>query len=405
MPWRMLLSRTPRRVLARMVMPRFGRPVGSPPRSIDQVRHIAIVHWDSLGDAVLLGPVLRAVRQTASTARIVLVYNESNHEVFANCPYVDALIPQTVQAPVESDSTHGAPFNRRRCTMDAARLLAVEARRSEPIDLLIGPDWLDPVYGASFFDSALFRAGGGSQLLRRHRFEPAPRIEIRQHHVLRNLDIARALGIQAVDDRLEYWTTPHEMVQAADLLAGLRTSRPTVALALGAGVSRRRWPAERFGRVADELLARTAAQVILVGGKDSRRAAVEVQERSHCIVADLVGKTSIGVLAEVLRRVDLVIGNDSGPAHVAAAVGTAVVVVSAHPLDGDPWVVNSPNRYRPWRVPSIVVQPPTRLESCSDKPTCLNEEAHCILSVSEVDVVEATVELISDKGLTNSDWR
>jgi ADP-heptose:LPS heptosyltransferase len=399
MPWRTLFSRIPVRLLARLIMARFGRPIGSAPRPIEQVRHIAVVHWDNLGDAVLLSPVLRELRQTTPTARIVLLYNENNHEVFANCPYVDVLRPQTVQMSAKFDSPHGASLGRRRCTMDAARLLAVEARRSGPIDLLIGPDWLDPVYGASFFDSVLFRAGGGRRLLRRQRCESLTRIEIRQHHVLRNLDIVRALGVKVADDRLEFWTTPHEKVLAADLLAGLETARPTVVIALGAGASRRRWPVERYGSVADELLARTAAQIVLVGGEDARCAAVEVQERSHSVVADLVGKTSIGVLAEVLRRSDLVIGNDSGPAHVAAAVGTAEVVVSAHPLDGDPWVVNSPNRYRPWGVPSVVLQPPSRLESCRDQPTCLDGEAHCILSVSEVDVVEAAVGLLAGMGV------
>jgi len=135
----------------------------------------------------------------------------------------------------------------------------------------------------------------------------------------------------------------------------------------------------------------------LVGGNDARSTADEVRDLSHGATVDLVGRTSVGVLAEVLNRTDLVIGNDSGLVHVAAAVGTAGVVVSAHPLDGEPWVVNSPNRYRPWGVPSVVLQPPTRLESCGDRPTCLAEKAHCILSVSVEDVVEEAVHILAKK--------
>ena len=105
----------------------------------------------------------------------------------------------------------------------------------------------------------------------------------------------------------------------------------------------------------------------------------------------------MGVLAEILRCADLAICNDSGPAHVAAAVGTAVVVVSTHPLDGEPWVVNSPNRYRPWGVPNAVVQPLERLESCRSQRTCLAEEAHCILSVSVDDVVNAAIRLMAER--------
>ena len=111
--------------------------------------------------------------------------------------------------------------------------------------------------------------------------------------------------------------------------------------------------------VADVLVERLAAQVVLVGAADASCTAEEVQAQSNKVALDLVGKTSIGVLGESLRRADLIVGNDSGPMHVAAAVGTSGVVVSAHPIDGEPWVVNSPSRYRPWGVPSVVLQPLT----------------------------------------------
>jgi hypothetical protein len=128
----------------------------------------------------------------------------------------------------------------------------------------------------------------------------------------------------------------------------------------------------------------------------------EVQDRSNEVALNLVGKTSIGVLGELLRRVDLVVGNDSGPIHIAAAVGTSGVVVSNHPVDGEPWVVCSPCRYRPWGVPSVVLQPPTGLESCGNWPTCVADDPHCILSVSDVEVVEAAMMLLAKDGLVTS---
>jgi heptosyltransferase-3 len=144
---------------------------------------------------------------------------------------------------------------------------------------------------------------------------------------------------------------------------------------------------------------RLAAQVVLVGAEDAKCAAEEVQAQSNKVALNLVGKTSIGVLGELLRRADLVVGNDSGPIHIAAAVGTSGVVVSQHPVDGELWVVNSPNRYRPWGVRSIVLQPPTGLESCVNWPTCLADDPHCILSVSEAEVAEAAMMLLATDGL------
>ena len=403
MPWALFLARRPIRLLARLVMPRFGRRVGTTRcRSIKEANHVAVVHWEeSLGDAVLLSPVLRELRRTLPRARVLLVCNAKNKEVFVNCPYVDALRTQEVQGSsidlIREHPGAGAATSRRR-PLDAAKILADEARSHGPIDLVIGPDWLDPVYGASFFDSALFRAGGGGRILRRRDGADAD-IDVRQHHVLRNLNIARALGVEVEDDRLEFWTSSNDVAEAAKLLAGLRPDQPIVALGVGAGAPRRQWPADRFAQVVEDLVKRLAAQVVLVGAKDAKYAAEEVQTQSNKVALDLVGKTSIGVLGELLRQADLIIGNDSGPMHVAAAVGTSGVVVSKHPIDGEPWVVNSPSRYSPWGVPSVVLQPPTGFESCGEQLTCTAMIPHCILSVSEAEVAEAAMMLLAKDGL------
>ena len=363
---------------------------------------MAVVHWEgSLGDAVLLSPVLRELRRTLPSARIVLVCNANNKEVFVHCPYVDALRTQEVQeSSIDLIREHPGTVatGSRQRPLGAARILAGEARCHGPIDLVIGPDWLDPVYGASFFDNALFRAGGGNRILR-HRNGANADVNVRQHHVLRNLDIARAVGVEVEDNRLEFWTTSDDVAEAAELLAGLRPDQPVVAFGVGAGAPRRQWPADRFAQVADVLVERLAAQVVLVGAEDTKCAAEEVQAQSNKVALDLVGKTSIGVLGELLRRVDLVVGNDSGPMHVAAAVGTSGVVVSQHPVDGEPWVVNSPSRYRPWGVSSVVRQPPTGFESCGEQATCTAMVPHCILSVSEAEVVEAAMMLLAKDGL------
>ena len=397
MPWRLFISRLPRRIMAQLLMPRFGRRIGTGPRSIDEVRHVAVIHWDNLGDAVLLGPVLRQLRRNLPAARIVLLFNEKNHGIFAHCPYVDCLRPQTVQLPAEEGEPHGIPENPGRLVLDAARLLRTEARLYGPIDLVIGPDWLDPVYGATFFESALFRRGGGRRLLRgRARRGLATIVDIRRHHVRRNLEIAAALGVEVLDDHLEFWTSREDQAAASDLLGRLDANKPIIALAVGAGAGRKRWPASRFRQVADDLGGRTGAQILLVGGHDARVGADEIKNCLKGVVVDLVGETSIGVVGSVLRNVDLLVSNDSGLAHVAAAVGTPVVVVFAHPLDGEPWVVASPNRYGPWGVPSVVLQPPERIKECGDRATCIAESAHCILTVNEEDVVEASMKLLAE---------
>ena len=69
---------------------------------------------------------------------------------------------------------------------------------------------------------------------------------------------------------------------------------------------------------------------------------------------------------------------------------------SDRPGNGEPWVVASPNRYGPWGVPSVVLQPPERIKECGDQSTCIADSAHCILAVPEEDVVEASMKLLAE---------
>ena len=392
MPWGAWVSRPARRLAARLLLPRFDGLPRRRPRSFGDLRHVAVVHWDNLGDAVLLGPVLREVRRELPDARIVLVHNERNAGFFAHCPHVDELVPQRVQEPPAVGEVHGASVDSRSCVVEAARLLRDQARGHGPIDLVIGPDWLNPVYTESFFDSALFRAGGGRRLLRSAR-RAGRSVEVvqRQHHAARNLEIVRALGGSPQGDHLESWVTEAERTRCDALLAG--ASGVLVAVSVGAGSAKRRWPVDRMADVAAALIG-DGATVVLVGGSDARRLVDGARCGAFDGAFDLVGRTSIGELGAVLGRCSLLVGNDSGPIHLAAANGTPVVEVSMHPMDGEPWIVNSPARYHPWGVRSVVLRPEKATGDCVDAKTCRGPEAHCILEVGVDEVLGAARDLL-----------
>ena len=97
-------------------------------------------------------------------------------------------------------------------------------------------------------------------------------------------------------------------------------------------------------------------------------------------------------LCAVLERCDLFLGNDSGPAHLAAAMNGPTIVVSRHPANGDPGHANSPVRFAPYCARHRVLQPATGLGECTT--ACQSAEPHCILQVSFEQVVEAALELL-----------
>jgi ADP-heptose:LPS heptosyltransferase len=108
----------------------------------------------------------------------------------------------------------------------------------------------------------------------------------------------------------------------------------------GASSPTRRWPAERYAAVGDAL-AGDGWDVVLTGVGDERGISAAVRDRMRAPVTDLTGRTSLGSLAALLRDSALLIGNDTGSAHLAAAVGAPSVTVF---LPGDPvrWAHRGP---------------------------------------------------------------
>jgi len=102
---------------------------------------------------------------------------------------------------------------------------------------------------------------------------------------------------------------------------------PLVALLPGARWRTKCWPAERFGPVADALVERTGARVVVAGGENDRDAAQAIGDNARGDVLDLVGRTDLVELAVLLSRAALVVCVDSGPMHLAAALGRPVVAI------------------------------------------------------------------------------
>jgi lipopolysaccharide heptosyltransferase II len=132
--------------------------------------------------------------------------------------------------------------------------------------------------------------------------------------------------------------------------------RLRVALAPGAVNSRAKcWPAERYAELADRLVAEFSAAVVLFGAASEREVARRIQARMRHRPIDLAGQTTIEELPALLAACDLFVGNDSGAAHVAAAVGLPAVVVFG-PTD--------PERTRPLSPRVTVVREPVSCSPC-----------------------------------------
>jgi ADP-heptose:LPS heptosyltransferase len=154
-----------------------------------------------------------------------------------------------------------------------------------------------------------------------------------RHEVDRHLDLMAHLGAPAQGRELEFPLTPADEV--------VELEAPYALLHPGATSSSRRWPLERFAVVGDEL-ARRGYRVAVTGVRGEEELTATVCAAMHAPARDLCGATSLGSFAALVRDAALLVSNDTGAAHLAAAVGTPSVTIF---LAGDPqrWAHPAPH--------------------------------------------------------------
>jgi ADP-heptose:LPS heptosyltransferase len=190
--------------------------------------------------------------------------------------------------------------------------------------------------------------------------------------VRRLLSLTTFLGAPPCGDHVEFPVEAaderelHEVLGAADLGGGYVCTHP------GGRAVARRWPADRFARVADAL-AEDGLAVVLTGSGEEAAVTAAVARAMRAPALDLAGRTSLGALAALLKGARLVVSNDTGVAHLAAAVGTPSVVLFA-PSQIERWAPLDRARHRPLS-PSPDVTPDVVVATARE---LLDREAACV---------------------------
>jgi len=149
------------------------------------------------------------------------------------------------------------------------------------------------------------------------------------HAVDRYLTAARRLGLAEAKarDHLPVSAAARAAIRGRLAEAGLEPGEPFVAVGPHARWATKQWPAERFAAVLDRLHRREGVRAVLVGSGDAAEAARTIARGLTQPPIDLVNRTTLKELAAVLAEARVMLTNDSGPMHVAAAVGTPVVAI------------------------------------------------------------------------------
>jgi ADP-heptose:LPS heptosyltransferase len=275
-----------------------------------------------IGDLLCAVPAMRAIRTNRPDVRVTLVTLPATAGIAARYGrYVDDIL--------EFPGFPGLPDRRPDVRAIPAFLAGMHERR---FDLAV------QLHGVGDRTNDVVRLFGARRTAGFHPRgtpppEPARYLPWREseHEIHRWLRLLRHLGLASDDTRLELPLADDADRQADAILAEALGSRATdrfVVVHPGASVASRRWSPRGFATVIDRLLA-AGSSVLLTGAAPERplTALVRSMTAEPDRVVDLAGRTTLDALAAVLRRADLLVSNDTGVSHVAAAIGTPSVVV------------------------------------------------------------------------------
>lgn len=363
-------------------------------------RKILIVRLDEIGDVVLTSPLLREIRRNVPEGWITLVVKPEVLNLVELCPYVDEVL--------SLDLAGGALLRPATRHWRAVRL-ALSKLRPRRFDLAILPRWdVDNCHGVFLLHlSGASRRVGYSESVRPGKARlnrgyddfltgavDGPGVE---HEVVRNLNLLRSLGGQVSDSRLEIWTSSEDDRRADEMLSPRDPAGPgsVVGLCPGAGAKKRSLPASLLESIVPALLETRGASIVVLGTAGDGRFIEGLPAPAARRVIDLAGRTTLREAAAVLKRCRIAVAADAGLAHVAAAAGTPVVVVSCHPEGGSAESANSPARFRPWSSRAAVLQPREGLDGCREE--CRAERPHCIQRVEASDVMHSVGTLLGGR--------
>jgi heptosyltransferase II len=359
---------------------RFLEPVSdkagaSQGNALPRHKRILIVRNDRMGDVILSTPVFKAVRDAYPHAYIAVMVRPYTRAVVQGNPYIDEVIV----------------FDKKEIGAGIFRFIGFIAglrRRRFDLAIVLHPTNRDHLM--MFLSNIKKRVGYDRKMgfLLTDRMSH-DKHKGRKHESEYALDMLRFMGLQPrekefiipVDRAAEQWA------DALFLKAGIKPSERTAVINPGASCPSKIWPAERYAAVADALVGRGFKTIVLAGPDElDQRTSRSVMDHMKTPAMDLIGKAGIPQTASLFRRCSLVISADTGPMHIAAAVGVPLIAIFGRNQPGI-----SPKRWGPMNSNSVVLHKDVGCIECLAHD-CIKGFA-CLAAISVEDVMDAADKL------------
>ncbi len=345
----------------------------------DKIHKILVVRTDKigrigssgrycgLGEALLSIPAIRALKQSFNSTIVTLV-NPIVKELLEGTPEIDQIL-----------SFDEEKWNK----SILIRLKFLRQIRKMRFDLVV---ILNP---AKRFHILAYLAGISQRLgydrkwgfLLTHKIKDEKFLGQR-HEVEYNLDLVRSIGADTDDKDISIKIEQQDLRFVEELLSkyGIKDQDLIIAIHPHSSNPAKSWPKENFAQLVDELFRRFSAKVVIIGGAEEKTSSIKLASLIKDPVINLAGKTSLKQLAAFLRRCTLLISNDSGPVHIAAACGRSTVVIFGRSIPGV-----GPKRWGPWGNGHTVLHKDPGCNPCLDRKCPYNFK--CLTSITPEEVL------------------
>ncbi|MFH1836741.1 MAG: glycosyltransferase family 9 protein, partial [Candidatus Omnitrophota bacterium] len=315
-------------------------------------------------------PIIRLLRGKYPDAYIAFLVRPENKDVVKNNPHLDKVIVYD-------------KYGQEKSLIDTVKFAL--KLRNEKFDTAIALHPTNRVHMIMFLAGIPRRIGYDRNM----GFLLSEKVGHRKHEGdMHETDYNRDLLVEAGFDVSGYDRKPYMATTDADkkLIESLKKDesigKEIIAIHAGASCVSKRWDPKRFAETADILKDRYGCDIVLVGGDETSEYSASIVSHMRNKALDLTGDLLVGELAEFLSGCRLFISNDSGPVHIAVAVGTPVITIFGR---NDPGL--SPRRWGPLGDRDIILHKPADCDRCLAH--LCNNQLQCLQAVTTDDVVSA----------------
>jgi lipopolysaccharide heptosyltransferase II len=349
--------------------------------SWDKAKKLVCVRLDSLGDVLMCTPAMRALRESVPGRTITLLTSPGAAALQPFIPEIDDVI--AYEAPwMKAGNGHD-----RQVDLAFANALAARGFDGAVIFTSYSQSPL-PAALLCYLANIPLRAAhcheNPYRLLTHWLADPEPDRVIR-HEVRRQLDLAAHLGCQPSSTRMSFSvpTADVDAVRGRLSFLGVGAEQAWIALHPGASAPSRRYPPAHWMEVIRQLDARLSCPMVLTGSADEQTLIDEIRAGCGVSVHAFASQLGLGELGAALQLAKVVVSNNTGPAHIAAALGTPLVNLYA---------MTNP-QHTPWQVRNRLLYHDVPCRFCM-KSICPHGHNECLEKIAPERVVEAVCDLL-----------